>query len=116
MASADLHLPASKIASLSSGEFVGFVADDPTQKIRLKGVHAEILNDHARIKKEDAAFKELPQIRSLPPDNVEQNYLTIKQEVNDIIIFQLAEMRNTPVLAKLIISKKEGQNRKRKSP
>jgi hypothetical protein len=39
----DLAVPASKIASLSSGEFVGMVADDPDQKIDLKAFHSEIL-------------------------------------------------------------------------
>ena len=32
----DAAIPASKIAALSSGEFVGMVADDPLEKIKLK--------------------------------------------------------------------------------
>jgi len=40
----DFAIPQSKIAGLSSGEFVGMVADDPTQKIKLKTFHCEILN------------------------------------------------------------------------
>ena len=40
----DYAIPASKIASLSSGEFVGMVADDPHEKIKLKMFHAEIMN------------------------------------------------------------------------
>ena len=40
----DYAIPASKIASLSSGEFVGVVADDPHEKIKLKMFHAEIMN------------------------------------------------------------------------
>lgn len=32
----DSAIPASKIATLSSGEFVGFVADNPEEKIKLK--------------------------------------------------------------------------------
>ena len=41
----DSAIPASKIASLSSGEFVGLVADNPDEKIKLKMFHAEIIND-----------------------------------------------------------------------
>jgi len=46
----DSAIPPSKIASLSSGEFVGTVADDPQQKIQLKTFHAEIINDHSMLK------------------------------------------------------------------
>ncbi len=45
-------VPPSKIASLSSGEFVGTVADDPDCKIELKTFHCELLNDHDALKKE----------------------------------------------------------------
>ena len=39
----DFAIPQSKISALSSGEFVGMVADDPKQKIKLKTFHCEIL-------------------------------------------------------------------------
>jgi hypothetical protein len=39
-------IPASRIASLSSGEFVGFVADNPDQRIPQKIFHCELQNDH----------------------------------------------------------------------
>ncbi len=32
-------IPPLKISALSSGEFVGMVADDPTEKIELKAFH-----------------------------------------------------------------------------
>lgn len=50
-------IPPSKIAALSSGEFVGMVADDPTCKIELKAFHGEILNDHQALKKKRLAIK-----------------------------------------------------------
>ena len=40
----DYAVPSSKISALSSGEFVGMVADDPTNKIKLKVFHSEIVN------------------------------------------------------------------------
>ena len=52
----DYAIPASKIASLSSGEFVGMVADNPEQKIQLKLFHSEIQNDHETIAMEEAAY------------------------------------------------------------
>ena len=45
-------VPLSKISALSSGEFVGMVADDPDCKIDLKTFHCEILNDQDALKKE----------------------------------------------------------------
>ncbi|HWB93990.1 MAG TPA: hypothetical protein VG605_19180, partial [Puia sp.] len=38
----DLALPASKIAALSSGEFVGITADSPDQPMPLKAFHCQI--------------------------------------------------------------------------
>jgi hypothetical protein len=42
----DFAIPQSKISSLSSGEFVGMVADDPNRKIKLKVFHCEILSNN----------------------------------------------------------------------
>ena len=50
----DAAIPPSRIANLSSGEFVGAVADDPQQRIKLKAFHAEIVNDHEAISQEEA--------------------------------------------------------------
>ena len=58
----DFATPASKIAALCSGEFVGMVADDPYQKTKLKSFHCEILNDESALQFEEKHFKELPQI------------------------------------------------------
>jgi hypothetical protein len=77
----DYAIPASKIASLSSGEFVGLVADTPEQKIRLKMFHAEIQNDHSAMRKEAAAFKPIPVIAEVTATDVEENYKRIKREV-----------------------------------
>lgn len=56
----DHAIPASKIASLSSGEFVGIVADNPDCKIKLKVFHGEIKNEHAAIKQEESKYKQIP--------------------------------------------------------
>ncbi|MFD2873243.1 conjugal transfer protein MobC [Mucilaginibacter ximonensis] len=53
-------IPPSRIATLSSGEFVGAVADDPTEKIDLKTFHCEILNDHEALQKEVEAYVPIP--------------------------------------------------------
>lgn len=59
----DYAIPAAKIAGLSSGEFVGFVADNPEEKIKLKMFHAEIQNDHKLIAPEESSYVEIPQVK-----------------------------------------------------
>jgi type IV secretory pathway TraG/TraD family ATPase VirD4 len=81
----ELAIPASKIASLSSGEFVGMVADDPNQKIELKVFHSEIMNDHEAIKNEENAYHDIPPVREVSEEEIRENYFRIKQDVKDII-------------------------------
>jgi len=99
-------IPPSKISALSSGEFVGMVADDPDRKIELKAFHCEILNDHGAIKAEQEKYKEIPVIRKLDQGMVQRNYLQIKQDVDDIIQSEMDLVLNDPQLKHLIITKK----------
>ena len=99
----ELAVPPSTISSLSSGQFVGMVADDPTEKIALKTFHNEIINDHAALKKEEKAYKAIPNVRELLPTEVEDNYRQIKQEVREIIELEMERVYNSPELGHLII-------------
>ena len=81
----DAAIPPSKIAALSSGEFVGTVSDDPDQKIDLKVFHSEILNDHEAIQKEESNYKPIPAIREISHYEVQENYFRIKKDVQNII-------------------------------
>jgi hypothetical protein len=92
----DSAIPASKIASLSSGEFVGMVADDPDQKIELKAFHASILNDHQALKLELDSYKPIPVVREVTTAIIQQNYLQIRQEVEDLVNAEMERMMNDP--------------------
>lgn len=81
----DSAVPPSRIASLSSGEFVGTVSDDPLQKIELKSFHAEIINDHDAIKREEDSYKEIPVIRIVTPFEIQENYFSIKSDIERIV-------------------------------
>ena len=50
----DLAIPSSTISTLSSGEFVRIVSDNPDQRIVLKAFHAKIQNDHDALQKSRA--------------------------------------------------------------
>jgi hypothetical protein len=86
-------VPASKIAALSSGEFVGMVADNPEQRINLKMFHAEIQNDHAAIAEEEAAYKPIPVPEVVTEEMVNETYLRIKQDIADLLREELEDMQ-----------------------
>jgi hypothetical protein len=81
----DYAIPASRIASLSSGEFVGMVADDPHEKIKLKMFHAEIINDAEKLSNEAKNFKEIPAISDVTHEQVMENYHQVKLDIKRII-------------------------------
>lgn len=91
-------IPPSKISALSSGDFVGMVADDPDCKIDLKTFHCSILKDHEVLKKEQDNFREIPAIRKLDNAMVQRNYLQIKQDVQDIIQSEMEQVLSDPGL------------------
>ncbi|TXK37694.1 type IV secretion system DNA-binding domain-containig protein [Pontibacter qinzhouensis] len=81
----DAAVPASTISSLSSGDFVGMVADDPQCPIAQKAFHATIRNDHKALAREEKTYVPLPQIRQVDAANVQANYRKIKEEVEQIL-------------------------------
>ncbi len=98
-------IPASTISSLSSGEFVGSVADNPEQKIELKNFHCEIINDHAALKAEADAYVPIPKPRHVSAKEIEENYLSIKEDVLMIIESEMERIYETPELAHLLITR-----------
>ncbi len=101
----EMAVPASKIAALSSGEFVGMVADDPDNQIELKSFHTAIQNDHQALAKEQAAYQVIPEIRQITTAHIQTNYLQIKQDIEEIVFAELERMGNDPELAALIVRK-----------
>jgi hypothetical protein len=85
----DYAVPASKISSLSSGEFVGMVADEPACKIAQKVFHNEIVNDNALIKEQEHGSIEIPNIRGMDEETIQVNYFQIKQDIQEIIVSEL---------------------------
>lgn len=98
-------VPPSKISGLSSGEFVGMVADDPDCKIELKTFHCEIVNDHKALKNEQDDYKDIPVIRKVDNAMVQRNYLQIKQDIKDIIYSEKERLLNDFGLAHLVVKK-----------
>ena len=101
----ELAIPVNKISSLSSGEFVGMVADNPEEKIELKAFCAEIINDHKALENEQSNYKELPQFSKVETKDILANYLNIKNDVGMLVQTEIERMLDTPELTDLIIRK-----------
>ena len=97
----DFANPQSRIAGLSSGEFVGMVADDPANKIKLKTFHCEIINNHELLNAEANSHKDLPVISEVTAQMVNDNFRTIKAEIANLIETEIERILNTPGLDNL---------------
>ena len=102
----DSAVPASKIAGLSSGFFVGMVADNPDQRIALKTFHSEILNHHERLKQEMNNYKPLPKVRNITDQQIQLTFEKIKDEAESIANAVIEKMMNDPELESRIVRKK----------
>jgi hypothetical protein len=98
-------IPASKIAALNSGKFVGMVAGNTNCKIELKANQASIQNDHDAIKKEQVGYNPLPVIRAVNNSKIQRNYLQIKQNVEDLVSAEIDRMLGDPGLVGLVVGK-----------
>ena len=93
----EMAIPASKISALSSGEFVGMVADDPQNKIKLKMFHSQIINDTTTINNEMKHFKSIPLVANVDQQQVMDNFFQIKYEVRLLIekeVSRLLSLKN----------------------
>lgn len=80
----DYAIPQSTIASLSAGEVVGIVADNPDQRIPQKMIHAQVQHDFTALKKEEAVYKPPPQ-SNVDKMAIRETFLRIKREAKAIV-------------------------------
>jgi hypothetical protein len=98
-------IPASTMASLSSGEFVGMVADNPLEKIELKTFHCQLLRDHSAQASDGLTNANIPVINRIDQAMVMNNYYRIRTEVQQLVDLEMERILNDPVLAHLIVKK-----------
>jgi len=98
-------VPPSTIASLSSGEFVGMVADNPNELITLKSFHARIVNDPTALKREKSAYLPLPLVRKVNPALIDTYYKQVKTDVQDIVNTVLEQTLNNSEKEHLLVRK-----------
>ena len=114
----DSLIPASKIANLSQGTFVGSVADNFGEEIDQKIFHARIIVDNEKVAAETKAYKKIPVINEfkdadgndIMQQQIERNYSRIKADVLQIIEDEMQRIKTDPDLQHLI--PKEDSDRK----
>jgi Ca2+/Na+ antiporter len=98
-------VPPSTISSLSSGEFVGMVADNPEEKIELKTFHCQIVNNHEALAAEEKSYQPIPEIKVVNSGILQRNYEQIRTDVLNIVLNEIERLLNDPALRHLIIRK-----------
>ena len=103
----DSLIPASKIANLTQGMFVGAVSDNFDERIEQKIFHAQIIVDNEKVAAETKAYQKIPQILSFEDENgedqmqrqIQANYKQVKIDIIQLITDELTRIENDPELA-----------------
>ena len=114
----DSLIPASKIANLSQGTFVGSVADNFGEEIEQKIFHARIVVDTVKVAAETKAYKKIPVINEfkdsagndIMQQQIERNYSGIKADVVQIIEDEMARIKADPNLKHLLPGEDKEEN------
>lgn len=92
-------IPVSRIASLSSGEFVGMVADTPAQPIPVKTFCCRLANGVAST----AALAELPVIRVVTHEALLANFELIRAQVGELVLSELDRIGDMPEMGHVVL-------------
>lgn len=117
----DSLIPASKIANLSQGTFVGAVSDNFGEKIDQKIFHAEIIVDHAKVSAEEKAYRKIPVINEFKDKDgndimmqqIQRNYDRIKLDAQAIINEEMNRIKSDPELCKRLGLDDENHQRRK---
>lgn len=106
----EFAIPASAISTLSSGEFVGMVADDPGQKIELKIFHSQISMGPGKTDDSRNTIQPLPKVKQLSQDLIQSRYRSIKHDINQIVESQMQCIMGNPDLKIAVVKKKTSRS------
>jgi len=84
------------LGNLSSGEFVGIVADDPNKRIEKKGFHAEILIEEEWETR--LGMHIIPEVRVVTDKELEVNFNKIKTDIQILVRDEIKRILNDPAL------------------
>jgi len=95
------EISSATLANLSSGEFVGIVADDPDTKLELKGFHASFTRNTAG----NASPAHIPVIADVTAATIAENYQRIRKEVTALVKEELKRIVSDPVFKQFIVKR-----------
>lgn len=106
----DSLIPASKIANLTQGMFVGAVSDNFDERIDQKIFHSQIVVDTAKVSAETKAYQPIAEICSFMneegndkmQETINENYWQIKRDISDLIESEMERIKNDPELKYLV--------------
>ncbi len=96
-------IPASTIASLSSGEFVGMVADNPQETISLKCFHCKFMSGNNKINRKIIEVNMRSEDK--PSTKAHKYYNNVIADIQLIAEVVIQNLSNDPTLQYLIVSK-----------
>ncbi|HWK08376.1 MAG TPA: TraM recognition domain-containing protein [Puia sp.] len=91
------------IANLSSGEFVGIVADDPELEVEFKAFHARITKDAKSTDRKRS--EEMPVVRQVDAAMIEANFQQVKREIEEMVTTETQRILGDPVLSKKMVKR-----------
>jgi hypothetical protein len=91
----------SSLANLSSGEFIGMIADDPDKKIKLKGFHSSFTKK-TRPKTDQLS---LPVVHEVTDMILDANYALIGQQIADLVKFEMKRILRDPELRHFVVKR-----------
>jgi len=65
---------------LSSGEFVGLVADEPGKDLELKTFHSKIVREEDSVPLDD-----LPVISDVNKEDIQREFITVKSDIHEMV-------------------------------
>lgn len=89
------------IATLSSGEFVGVVADDPARKVERKRFHAEIIKEETV----STGVEKLPIVRAVTEMEVDENFERVKKDINELVELEMKRIMGDPALKGKVVKR-----------
>ncbi|MHA4811770.1 YWFCY domain-containing protein [Flavitalea flava] len=86
------------IANLSSGEFLGIVADDPGDKLEMKAFHGRL-----RRGRPIKGLLPLPVVRGVDAEILAETFLQVRDEVEGLVMVEIGRILNDPELMRFVV-------------
>ena len=85
------------IATLSAGEFVGILADEPGKETLLKAFHGKVVKEVY-----EGKLVELPVVREVSKEEVEEQFRRVKREVVELAENEHRRMLGNPAMGEVL--------------